>query len=187
VKRIFKYLKGAMEYFLWYDRSNDFTLEAYIDVDWAGDIDDRKSTSGGALFLRGRLVSWLSKNQDSVSLSTTKLEYVATTINCTQVIWMKQMLKYIVLTFDEPILVQCDNTSTFNMSKYLVMHSKTKHISIKYHMIREKVAKKEVKLEYVSTKEQIVDICTKPLPKETFEYLKYFLGVTTHPYANQVM
>ena len=69
------------------------------------------------------------------------------------------------------IVIHYDNTSTVNMSKNPVLHSKTKHISIKYHMLREKVVDKEIRLEYVSTKEKIVDIFTKPLPKETFEYL----------------
>ena len=67
VKRIFKYLKGTSNYGIWYDRGNDFNLCAYIDIDWAGSMDDRKSTSGGAFFLGGRLVSWLSKKQDCIS------------------------------------------------------------------------------------------------------------------------
>jgi hypothetical protein len=97
---------------------------------------------------------------------------------------MKQMLKDFGVNFDELVVIYCDNTSTVNMSKNPVMHSKTKHISIKYHMIREKVAKKEVRLEHVSTKEEIANIFTKPLPKKTFEYLRDFLGLRTPPYAN---
>ena len=81
------------------------------------------------------------------------------------------MLNDIRIEFSEPIVIHCDNTSTVNMSKNLVLHSRTKNISIKYHMLREKVAEKEIRLEYVSTEEKIADIFTKPLPKETFEYL----------------
>ena len=84
---------------------------------------------------------------------------------------MKQMLKDIRIEYNEPIVIHCDNTSTINMCKNLVLHSKTKHNSIKYHMLREKVVEKEIRLEYISTKEKIADIFTKPLPKETFEYL----------------
>ena len=80
------------------------------------------------------------------------------------------MLKDRRIEFSEPIFIHCDNTSTMNMSKNIVLHSKTKHISIKYHMLREKVIEKEIILEYVGTKEKIEDIFTKPLPKETFEY-----------------
>ena len=81
------------------------------------------------------------------------------------------MLRDIKIEINEPIVIHFDNTSMVNMSRNPMLHLKTKHISIKYHMLREKVAEKEIRLEYVSTKEQIVDIFTKPLPKESFEYL----------------
>ena len=87
------------------------------------------------------------------------------------------MLKDIGIKFDEPVVIHCDNTSIVSMSKNHVLHSKTKHIEIKYHVVREKVANKEVRLEYISKKEQIVDIFTKPLLKDTFEYLRGMLGV----------
>ena len=90
---------------------------------------------------------------------------------------MKQMMKDIGITFTEPIIIYCDNTSTFNMLKNPILHSETKHIVIKYHVLKEKVAEKEI-LEYINIKEQIVDIFTKALPKDTFEYLRGMLGVT---------
>jgi hypothetical protein len=93
------------------------------------------------------------------------------------------MLKDIRVSLDEPVVIHCDNASTIHMLKNLVMHYKTKHISIKYHMLREKFIE-EVILEYVSTKEKNLDIFTKPFPKETFEYLIYFLGVRTPPCMN---
>jgi len=179
VKRILRYLKGTPDHGLWYPKDNDFTLSAYTDVDWAGDVDDRKSKSGGALFLGNRLVSWLSKKQDSISLSTAEEEYIAATCCCTQVLWMKHTLKDIRVVYEDLVTIFCDNISAINISKNLVMHSRTKHISIRYHFLREKVTENEVKLEYVSTKDQIVDIFTKPLPKDTFEYLREELGVIT--------
>lgn len=78
-----------------------------------------------------------------------------------------------------PVIIYCDNTSAINISKNLVMHAKTKHISIKYHYLREQVQEKQVKLEFVKSKEQLVDIFTKPLLKDTFEYLRTRLGF--HP------
>ena len=78
---------------LWYDRSNDFTLYVYTDADWEGNVDTRKNTSEGAFFLRGRLVSWLSKKQDCISQSTEKAEDVAAANNCNQLMWMKHILK----------------------------------------------------------------------------------------------
>lgn len=94
---------------------------------------------------------------------------------------MKQTLKDIGGTFEEPISITYNNTSAISMSKNPIQHCKTKHISIKYHFIREKVLDGEVKLEYVPTKEQIVDIFKKPLCKDTFEYLKEKLSVLPLP------
>jgi hypothetical protein len=90
---------------------------------------------------------------------------------------MKQTLTDIQVEYDEPIPIYCDNTSAINISKNLVMHSKTKHIPIKYHFLWEQVAEKNIRVEYVSTKEQVADIFTKPLPGEAFEYLHERLGV----------
>ena len=91
------------------------------------------------------------------------------------------MMKDIEITFKEPIIINCDNTSTISMFKNHVLHSKTKHIAIKYHVLREKVAEKEIKLEYINTKEQSADIFTKALSKDTFEYLRGMLGVMPLP------
>jgi hypothetical protein len=92
VKRIFRYLKGTEEFGLWYPKGKDISLVPYTDANWAGCIDDRRSTSGATFYLGEFLVSWLSKKQSSISLSTTEVEYIAATSCCTQVIWMKQTL-----------------------------------------------------------------------------------------------
>lgn len=173
-----------MEYGLWYDRNDDFELYAYTNADWEGNIDDRKSTSGGIFFLWKKLVSWLSKKKDCIAQSTAEFEYVTATINYTQIVWMKQMLKDIGITFVELVVIHCDNTSIVNMSNNPMMHSKTKHISIKYHFLRDKVAEKKIRLEYISTKENIANIFTKPLPKDSFEYLRGMLGVQVPPSEN---
>ena len=177
VKRIFRYLKGTANHGLWYPTSNSLDLYAFTDADWDGFIDDRKSTSGAAFFLGGCLVSWSSKKQSSVSLSTAEAEYIAAARCCTQILWMKQMLKDMHIQNDDPIPIFCDNTSAISISKNPVMHSKTKHIPIKYHFLREQVLSKVIKLEYVGTKDQIADIFTKPLPKSQFEMLRAHLGV----------
>jgi hypothetical protein len=123
------------------------------------------------------LVSWLSKKHSSIYLSTVEGEYIATTTCCTQVLWMKQNLTYIQVEYDEPIPIYCDNTSAINISKNLVMHSKTKNIPIKYHFLWEQVVEKNIRVEYVGTKEQVADIYTKPLPWEAFDYLRQRLRV----------
>jgi hypothetical protein len=182
VKRIFRYLKGTLELGLWYPKDKDFNLTAYTDADWAGSIDDRKSTSGGAFFLGKCLVAWLSKKQTSTSLSTTEEEYIVVASCCTQVLWMKQTLEDLQIRYDNPITINCDNTSAISISKNPVMHSKTKHIPIKYHFLRDQVTQKVVKIVYVDTKEQIADIFTKPFPRSTFENLRQKLGVIQKPH-----
>jgi hypothetical protein len=119
--------------------------------------------------------------QSSVSLSTTKAEYIATKSCSTHVIWMKQILTDIQVDYDDPIPIYCDNTSVISFSKNPVMHSKTKHIPIKYHFLREQVAEKNIIVEYVGTKEPVADIFTKPLPREAFEYIRQRLRVISIP------
>ena len=90
---------------------------------------------------------------------------------------MKEALKDLNIGTNQPITIYCDSTSVISLNKYLVMHSKTKHIPIKYHFLREQVAEKNIALEYINTKEQIADIFTKPLPREAFEHLRQKIGV----------
>ena len=106
-------------------------LKAFNDADWARSVDDRKITSGASLFLGNCFVSWLSEKHSSISLSTTKDEYIAATSCCTQVIWMKKTLEDLLVKYEHRIIKNCDNTSAINMSKNHVMHYWTKHIPIK--------------------------------------------------------
>jgi hypothetical protein len=179
VTRIFKYLKGTMTYGLWYPRNQNFQLTAYSDADWANCVDERKSTSGGAFFLGDSLVAWISKKQGSISLSTTEAEYIAVATCCTQILWMIQTLADLKVNYTDPITIHCDNTSAISVSKNLVLHSKTKHIPIKYHFLREQVTNRVVQLNYIPSTEQIADIFTKPLATTPFGYLRQKLGVIT--------
>eukprot|EP00253_Pinus_taeda_P030025 PITA_30025 len=142
-------------------RSMIGSLLYLTDADWAGSMDDRKSTSGGAFFMGSRLVSWFSKKQNSIALSAAEAEYVAVASFCTQLLWMMKTLQEFQITYTPPISILCDNTSAIRVSKNPVMHSKTKHIPIKYHFLREQVIEQKVKLEYVPSKEQVADILTK--------------------------
>eukprot|EP00253_Pinus_taeda_P004899 PITA_04899 len=177
VKKILKYLQGTQNYGLWYPRDTDLTLHAYTDADWARSVDVKGSTSSGAFFMGSRLVSWFSKKQSSIALSTAEAKYVVVASCCTQLLWMMQTLQDFQITCTPPISILCDNTSAINISNNPVMHSITKHIPIKYHFLREQVFEQKVKLLYVPSKEQVADILTKPLPRETFEYLRKKLGV----------
>eukprot|EP00253_Pinus_taeda_P033534 PITA_33534 len=150
-----------------------------LDAYWAGSVDDIKSTSSGAFYMGSRLVSWFSKKQSSIALSTAEIEYMVAASCCTQLLWMMQTLQDIQITCTPPISILCDNTSAISISKNPVMHFKTKYIPIKYHFLHEQVLEEKVKLEYILCKEQVVDIFTKPLPRETFEYLRQKLGVVS--------
>jgi hypothetical protein len=152
-------------------------LTAYSDADWANCVDERKSTSGGAFFFGNSLVSWLSKKQGSISLSTTEAEYITVSTCCTQILWMIQTLVDLEVKYTTPIPIHCDNTSAISVSKNLVLHSKTKHIPIKYNFLREQVTNQIVQVHYIPTTEKIADIFTKPLAKTSFEYLRQKLRV----------
>jgi hypothetical protein len=115
-----------------------------MDSDWAGDKDDRKSTSEACQFLGRSLVCWSSKKQNYISLSTVEAEYIAAASGCTQLLWIRQTLKEYGVNCDKVPLL-CDNESAYN----LVQHSRTKHIEIRNHFIRDHVARDDIELAYV--------------------------------------
>ena len=117
-------------------------MKVFIDVDWIGNVDDRKSTSGGFFFLGKTLVSWTSKKKSCTSQSTKEAEYVVAAINCTNIVWIKHLLKGMKEEITEPVILYCDNTRAINISKNPEMHAKTKHIAIKYHYVKELVEEK---------------------------------------------
>jgi hypothetical protein len=176
VKRILKYVKGSLNLGLWYGKQSDLDLIGYADADFAGDRMDRKSTSGTCQFLGGSLVSWSSRKQTSVALSTTEAEYVAAGSCCTQILWMIQSLNDYEIRFRN-VPIMCDNTSAIMISKNPVLHSRTKHIEIRHHFIRDHIEKGEIELIHIDTKEQIADIFTKPLNTQQHNELRFKLGM----------
>jgi hypothetical protein len=179
VKRIFRYLLGTIDLGLWYPKSNSFDLISYTDADFAGCKIDRKSTSGTCHFLGHSLVSWFSKKQNSVALSTAEAEYVAVGSCCAQSLYIKQQLEDFKILFDH-IPIRCDNTSAISLSKNPIQHSRTKHIEIRYHFIRDHVQKGDIELEFVSTDSQWADILTKPLIEERFCTIRREIGMARY-------
>ncbi|CAM8892868.1 unnamed protein product [Rhodiola kirilowii] len=176
VKRILRYLKGTEKLVMWYPRVKSLSLEGYSDVDFAGDRTDSKSTSGMAQFLGSCLVSWGSKKQNSVALSTAEAEYVAAAACCAQILWLRNQLSDFNLHFNQvPIL--CDNTSAISIAKNPVQHGKTKHIEIKHHFLRDCVEKELVTINFCRSEDQVADIFTKALHREAFEKLRMELGL----------
>ncbi|KAI3672709.1 hypothetical protein L6452_38806 [Arctium lappa] len=181
VKRIFKYLKGQPRLGLWYPHDSSFDLLAYSDSDLGGANLDRKSTFGGCQFLGARLVSWQCEKQTTVSTSTTKAEYIAATSCCSQVLWIQnQMLDYGVTFLHTPTFI--DNSSAISIVNNPVKHSKTKHIEIRYHFIRDCNEKKLIQVVKVHTDNQFADLFTKAFD-DMYSSTQYFarLKEQEHP------
>ncbi|KAJ9539221.1 hypothetical protein OSB04_031954 [Centaurea solstitialis] len=176
VKRIFKYLKGQPKLGLWYPNDSSFDLVAYTDSDYGGANLDRKSTLGGCQFLGGRLVSWQCKKQTTVSQSTTEAEYIAASQCCSQVLWIQNQMQDYGLSFlQTPIYI--DNNSAISIVNNPVKHSKTKHIEIKYHLIRDCNEKKLIQVQKVHTDDQYADLFTKAFDVGRFIFLVTSVGM----------
>jgi hypothetical protein len=176
VKRILRYLVHTPKFGLWYPKRSSFDLLGYSDADWAGCKIDRKSTSGTCQFLVRSLVSWASKKQNSVALSTAEAEYIAACHCCAQLLWMRQTLRDYGYKFSKVSLL-CDNESAIRMADNPVEHSCTKHIAIRYHFLRDHQQKGDIEIAYINTKEQLADIITKPLDEKTFTKLRIELNI----------
>ncbi|GJR33127.1 putative ribonuclease H-like domain-containing protein [Tanacetum coccineum] len=170
VKRIFKYLKGKPNLGLWYPRESPFDLEAFSDSDYGGSNLDRKSTTGGCQFLGQRLISWQCKKQTIVATFTTEAEYVAAANYFGQVLWVQnQLLDYGFNFMNTKIHI--DNESTICIVKNPVYHSKTKHIEIRHHFIRDCYEKKLISVEKIHTDLNVADLLTKPFDGPRFNFL----------------
>ncbi|GJR15232.1 putative ribonuclease H-like domain-containing protein [Tanacetum coccineum] len=176
VKRIFRYLKGKPKLGLWYPRVSSFDLESYSDSDYAGANLDRKSTTGGCQFLGRRLISWQCKKQTIVATSTTEAEYVAAASCCGQVLWIQnQMLDYGFNFMNTKIYI--DNESTICIVKNPVYHSKTKHIAIRHHFIRDAYEKKLIQVLKIHTDDNVADLLTKAFDVSRFQFLVVSIGM----------
>jgi len=161
---------------LWYPKDSGFDLIAYLDSDFAGCKLDRKSTTGGSQLLGGKLISWTTKKQNSVSTSTAEAEYVTAGSCCAQVMWMRnQLLDYDLQLSKVPIY--CDNTSAIAIANNPVLHSKTKHTEIRCHFIRDHVMNGDVELHFVPTEYQLADLFTNFLDETIFNLLISELGM----------
>ncbi|GJV35500.1 hypothetical protein Tco_1407977 [Tanacetum coccineum] len=161
---------------LWYPKDSIFALRAFADSDYAGCQDTRRSMSGSAQFLRDKLISWSLKKQKSTSISTIEAEYIALSRCCAQVLWMRSQLSDYVFKFNK-IPLYCDNQSAIALCCNNVQHSRSKHIDIRHHFIKEQVENRVVEVYFVEMKYQLADIFTKALPRERFELLLPLLGM----------
>jgi transposase InsO family protein len=176
LKRILRYLSGTKEYGIVYGGS-DFVLTGWTDSDWAGDLDDSRSTAGYVFLLAGGAISWASRKQTSVALSSTEAEYMAQKNAATEGIWLRGLLEELTLRDNAPTTIWADNQGAIDLVENPVHHRRTKHISIQYHYTRECVANGEIELVYVPTEEMIADGLTKGQPRARFNQFVNLLGL----------
>jgi hypothetical protein len=162
-KHVMRYLKGTMDYGLNYDGDHDFTLIGYTDANWAGSVADRKSTSRCCFSLRSAMISWQSRKQSSIALSTAEAEYIDACSASCEAIWLQKLLTGLFDLEMRATAILCDNQSC--------IHDRSKHIEIRYHFIRDMVQRGALKLQYISTNEQVADVMTKSLSRVKFETL----------------
>lgn len=176
-KRILRYLRGTVDFGIFYKRGVKENLFGFCDSNYAGDVDDRKSTSGFVFIMSSGAISWSSKKQQIVTLSTTEAEFIsAATCSC-QVIWLRRLLEMLQCQQQGPTKVFCDNVSAIKISKNHVLHGRSKHIDVRYHFLRDLCNDGTVDLLFCRSEDQVADIMTKPLKQAAFVKLRGLLGV----------
>ena len=178
IKRIFRYLNGTLNYGILYSKQNS-ECYGYSDADFAGDVSDRKSTSGYCFMFGGATVSWKSAKQQCVSLSTTESELVALSTATQEAIWLKKLLHDFHAGSDRPMLLYEDNQSALCLAKSSKGHGRAKHVDVKYFFVRDMIQSNKIVVEYCPTDNMLADIFTKGIPSERFVRLRTLLGVKT--------
>src|SRR5580765_7828591 len=180
VKRILRYLKGTTNLGLMYKKTSEYKLSGFCDADFAGDRIERKSTSGNCQFLGSNLVSWACKRQQTIALSTAEAEYVSASICGSQMLWMKHQLEDYQIN-ESNIPIYCDNTAAISLSKNPILHTKAKHIEIKYHFLRDYVQKGLLSLQFIDSDHQWADIFIEPLAEDRFKFILENLNMDLCP------
>jgi hypothetical protein len=169
VKRIIRYVAGTLDHGLYYSRCRrEAHLVGYSDSDYAGDIDTSKSTSGVLFFLGKCLISWQSVKQQVVAMSSCEAEYIAASTASTQTLWLARLLGDLLGRDTGAVELMVDSQSTLALAKNPVFHEWSKHIRVRYHFIRDCLAEESIKARYISTKDQLADLLTKPLGRIKF-------------------
>jgi hypothetical protein len=159
-----RYVKDTSGLGITFHRSPSTLLSAFSDADWAGCLDDRRSTRGFAVFIGPNLVSWHARKQATVSRSSTEAEYKALANATTELIWVEALLRELGVRLREKPCLWCDNLGATYLSANPIFHARTKHIEIDFHFVCERVAENRLAIKFISTKDQIADGFTKALP-----------------------
>ena len=177
-KRILRYLQGTKKLGIKYVKEENNELVGYTDSDWAGSFDDRKSTLAYVFCLGSKAISWSSKKQNSVALSSAEAEYISVNEATREAVWLRRILIDLQQKVEDPTPIFCDNQSAISMSKNPVFHGRSKHIELRHNYIRDMVQRKEINLEYIKTTEQPADVLTKAVPIEKLEQFKDNMKIT---------
>ncbi|CAM8884320.1 unnamed protein product [Rhodiola kirilowii] len=177
VKRILRYVKGTLDTGLKFRKSSLTRLSIFTDADWAGCLDDRRSTGGYAIFLGPNLISWSAKKQPTVSRSSTEAEYKALANGTAEVIWALSILNELGVEQKQPPILWCDNLGATYLTANPVFHARTKHIEIDFHFVREMVARGALDVRFISTDDQLADIFTKPATRQTLDRFRNNLNL----------
>jgi hypothetical protein len=151
-KRVLRYLKNTPDHGLLYTKG-PLQLTAYCDSDWAGCPDDRRSTSGFAVFLGNSLVLWSAKKQAVVSCSSTEAEYRSLAITAAELYWLRMLFRDIQVPLPAAPVLWCDNISALALASNPMYHACTKHIEVDYHFVREKVVNRDLRVQFISSKD----------------------------------
>ncbi|XP_067940345.1 uncharacterized protein [Watersipora subatra] len=179
VKRIIRYIKGTLTTKLCYNKSDETKVIGYSDANWAGDLDNRCSTSGNVFLMSGGAVSWQSKRQNTVAVSTAEAEYVSLFHATQEAMWLHKLLNDIDgKDAHMPTTCMVDNQAAIAIAKNTATKSRTKHIDIKYHFLREAVANGHILIKYCPSADMTADILTKPLCRARFVVHRQNMGLT---------
>ena len=171
------YIKNTISYGLTYSRDSDLSPTGFVDADYGGCRDTRRSTSGYVFLMAGGPVAWSSKRQATVALSTVEAEYVAMSRSAQQLVWMHSWLDEVEIEYSVPGIIKGDNRGAIALTKNTRDHGKIKHIDIRHHYIRELLKSGNIVIEQVSSSDNLADIFTKPLPRDTHHRLLTALNV----------
>jgi len=180
LKRILRYLKGNIDMKLIFKKNFDFEhiFVGYVDSDWGGNENDRKSTTGYLFkMFNSNLICWNTKRQNSVAASSTEAEYMALFEAVREALWLKSLLESVSIKLDRPIKIFEDNQGCISIASNPTCHNRSKHIDIKYHFTREQIENNTISIEYISSENQLADIFTKPLPSGRFKELRNKMGL----------
>ena len=176
-KRVLRYLKRTSDYGLRFESGRGSRLVGYSDADWAGDLVTRRSTSGYVVDFCGGTISWSSKRQSVVAKSSTEAEYMAMAQAASEIVFLRRFIGQFGCDVKEPTVLYADNLSAMALAKNPVFHSRTKHIDVQHHYIRECVDNGWINLVHVSTGEMMADVLTKPLARPKFREFCEKMGV----------